>query len=179
MNYLEKANLWKNFKNLDKELADELNGLSENDLKEAFTNDLEFGTGGLRGILGVGTNRMNFYIVNKATLGFGRYLSQYKDAYNRGVAIAHDNRHKSKEFALESAKVLSTLGYKVYLFEGLRPTPELSFDVRHFGCIGGVMITASHNPKEYNGYKIYDETGCQLIPYEADQVIEQINKIDD
>ncbi len=180
MTYLEKANLWKNNPNLDANLRKELEAMTDNDLKEAFTNDLEFGTGGLRGILGVGTNRMNIYIVNKATLGFGRYLAGLgDDALARGVAISHDNRHQSVEFARSSAEVLASLGFKVYLFEALRPTPELSFAVRHFNCIGGIMITASHNPKEYNGYKIYDETGCQLVPKDADMVIDQINKIDD
>ena len=179
MNYLEKVNLWRNYKDLDAELALELENLSEKELEDAFTNDLAFGTGGLRGVLGVGTNRMNIYIVRKATLGFGRYLATKENALSKGVSIAHDNRKLSKEFALESAKVLASLGFKVYLFEDLRPTPELSYSVRHFGCIGGIMITASHNPKEYNGYKIYDETGCQLIPEDADKVIAEINKIED
>ncbi|MDE6946333.1 MAG: phospho-sugar mutase [Anaeroplasmataceae bacterium] len=179
MNYLEKANLWKENPNLDPALRNELEAMDDKALQEAFTTDLEFGTGGLRGILGAGTNRMNIYIVSKATLGFGRYLSQFKNAFKRGVAIAHDNRHQSKEFARISAEVLTTLGFHVYLFEELRPTPELSFAVRHFGCVGGIMITASHNPKEYNGYKIYDESGCQLVPKDADQVIAEINKIED
>ena len=179
MNYLEKANLWKENPNLDLALRKELEAMDDKALQEAFTTDLEFGTGGLRGILGAGTNRMNIYIVSKATLGFGRYLSQFKDAHKRGVAIAHDNRHQSKEFARISAEVLTTLGFHVYLFEELRPTPELSFAVRHFGCGGGIMITASHNPKEYNGYKIYDESGCQLVPKDADQVIAEIHKITD
>jgi len=179
MNYLEKANVWKNFEGLDPVLRKELEGMNDEELKDAFTTDLEFGTGGLRGVLGVGTNRMNYYIVRKATLGFGRYLMKFKDAFKRGVVISHDNRYYSKEFALDSAKVLATLGFKVYLFESLRPTPELSFAVRYFKAIGGIMITASHNPKEYNGYKIYDEDGCQLIPELADQVIDYINKVDD
>lgn len=179
MNYLEKANLWKNNPNLDSALKKELNAMDDKALQEAFTTDLEFGTGGLRGILGAGTNRMNIYIVSKATLGFGRYLSKFKEAFKRGVAIAHDNRHQSKEFARISAEVLTTLGFHVYLFEEMRPTPELSYAVRHFGCVGGIMITASHNPKEYNGYKIYDGSGCQLVPKEADQVIAEINKIED
>ena len=178
MNYLEKAQLWKNYVNLDPALKAELDAMDDLALKEAFTTDLEFGTGGLRGILGVGTSRMNIYIVAKATLGFGRYLSTFDNAYDRGVAIAHDNRHQSVEFSRMAAEVLSTLGFKVYLFESLRPTPELSFAVRHFGCVGGIMVTASHNPKEYNGYKIYDESGCQLVPKDADKVIEEINKID-
>lgn len=179
MTYLEKAKKWQNYDNLESSLKDELSKMSDSELQEAFTNDLEFGTGGLRGVLGVGTNRMNIYIVRKATLGFGRYLSRFDKAYDRGVVIAHDNRHMSKEFALDSAKVLSSMGYNVYLFTDLRPTPELSFAVRYLNCIGGIMITASHNPKEYNGYKIYDSDGCQLVPEYADQVIEEINKIDD
>ena len=180
MNYLEKVNLWKNYANLEPKLKAELDSLDENGLKEHFAVDLEFGTGGLRGVLGVGTNRMNTYIVNKATLGFGRYLSSLSNAaLAKGVAIAHDNRHQSKEFARSSAEVLASLGFRVYLFEELRPTPELSFAVRHFNCIGGIMITASHNPKEYNGYKIYDHTGCQLVPEMADKVIKEINAIDD
>lgn len=180
MNYLEKVQLWKNNPNLDANLRKELETMNDKELEDAFAVDLEFGTGGLRGVLGAGTNRMNIYIVAKATLGFGRYLAkQSADSLTRGVAISHDNRHQSKEFARISAEVLSSLGFKVYLFEDLRPTPELSFAVRHFHCIGGIMITASHNPKEYNGYKIYDETGCQLVPNDADKVIAEINKIDD
>ena len=179
MGYLEKAKVWKDFKDLEPNLKKELESMDDNQLKEAFTDDLEFGTGGLRGILGAGTNRMNIYIVMKATLGFGRYLlKQSPVAGQRGVAISHDNRHQSVEFARKSAEVLSTLGFRVFLFEALRPTPELSYAVRNFKCIGGIMITASHNPKEYNGYKIYDETGCQLIPAEADKVIAEIEKID-
>jgi len=179
MGYLEKAKVWKDFKGLEPNLKKELESMDDNQLKEAFTDDLEFGTGGLRGILGAGTNRMNIYIVMKATLGFGRYLlKQSPVAGQRGVAISHDNRHQSVEFARKSAEVLSTLGFRVFLFEALRPTPELSYAVRNFKCIGGIMITASHNPKEYNGYKIYDETGCQLIPAEADKVIAEIEKID-
>ncbi|MBQ9449569.1 MAG: phospho-sugar mutase [Acholeplasmatales bacterium] len=179
MDYLEKVKMWKNFKNLDAKLKAELDKMNDSELKEAFTNDLEFGTGGLRGILGAGTNRMNIYVVMKATLGFGRYLlKQSPVAQSRGVAISHDNRHQSVEFARKSAEVLATLGFRVFLFESLRPTPELSYAVRNFKCIGGIMITASHNPKEYNGYKIYDETGCQLVPRDASKVIEEINQID-
>ena len=180
MNYLENVKKWKEFKDLDPALRKELDSLNEKELEDAFAIDLAFGTGGLRGVLGVGTNRMNIYIVAKATLGFGRYLLSQSDvAKQKGVAISHDNRHQSVEFARMAAEVLSTLGFRVFLFEALRPTPELSFAVRHFKCIGGIMITASHNPKEYNGYKIYDETGCQLVPADADKVIAEINKIDD
>ena len=175
----EKYLLWKNQENLEKELKEELLSLDEKGIQEQFQEDLEFGTGGMRGILGVGTNRMNYYTVRKATLGFGKYLMRFKDAMKKGVVIAHDNRYYSKEFTLDSANVLSEMGFKVYVFEDLRPTPELSFAVRHLEAIGGIMITASHNPKEYNGYKIYDADGCQLIPKLADKVIDQINKIKD
>ncbi len=177
--YLNKKALWDNFKDLDVTLKEELNCMSDNEIKEAFTNDLAFGTGGLRGILGAGTNRMNYYVVRKATLGFGNYLiNNFDNSKERGVVIAHDNRRYSKEFTQDSAKVLTKLGFKVYLFNDLRPTPELSFAVRKLNCIAGIMITASHNPKEYNGYKIYDEDGCQLVPKYADLVIEEINKIE-
>ena len=179
MNYLEKAKVWKEYENLDTTLKQELEAMSDNDLKEAFSCDLEFGTGGLRGILGAGTNRMNIYVVRKATLGFGRYLAKFDDALDRGVCISHDNRHYSREFALDAAHVLTKMGYKVYLFESLRPTPELSFAVRETHAIGGIMITASHNPKEYNGYKIYNEDGCQLLPEDANEVIDEINSIND
>lgn len=180
MGYLEKVELWKNYKGLDKALKAELDSMDEKELKDAFTDDLAFGTGGMRGVLGAGTNRMNIYIVAKATLGFGRYLKEKSDtALQKGVAISHDNRHQSKEFARISAEVLSSLGFRVFLFEALRPTPELSYAVRYFNCIGGIMITASHNPKEYNGYKIYDETGCQLVPADADKVIKKIDEIKD
>ena len=180
MGYLEKVELWKNYKDLDKALKAELDSMDEKELKDAFTDDLAFGTGGMRGVLGAGTNRMNIYIVAKATLGFGRYLKEKSNtALQKGVAISHDNRHQSKEFARISAEVLSSLGFRVFLFEALRPTPELSYAVRYFNCIGGIMITASHNPKEYNGYKIYDETGCQLVPADADKVIKKIDEIKD
>ena len=177
MNYLEKVKVWRDNPKLDAKLRAELESMDDAALKDAFTNDLEFGTAGMRGILGVGTSKMNVHVVAKATLGFGRYLLTLDNACARGVAIAHDNRHLSKEFARISAEVLATLGIKSYLFEELRPTPELSFAVRHFGCVGGIMITASHNPKEYNGYKIYDETGCQSVPHEAAKVVAEINKI--
>lgn len=179
MSYIENYEKWRNYQELDKKLKEELANLTEDELKEAFYTDLEFGTGGLRGILGVGTNRMNIYTVNRATLGFGRYLSRFEDAYKRGVVISHDNRHLSREFALNASRVLTKLGFKVYLFEDLRPTPELSFTVRYKHAIGGIMITASHNPKEYNGYKIYNDKGCQLLPEDADLVIKEIEKIDD
>ena len=179
MNYLEKAQLWKNYADLDPELREELEGMDDKALREAFTHDITFGTGGLRGTLGAGTAYVNYYMLRKATYGFGKYLERFTDAHARGVVIAHDNRRYSKEFALDTAKVFASMGFKVYVFESLRPTPELSYGVRYLSAIGGVMITASHNPKEYNGYKIYDEYGCQLVPHLADMVIEEINKVTD
>ena len=179
MDYLQKAQKWKDFAGLDPILREQLESMNDKELKEAFTHDLTFGTGGLRGTLGAGTAHINYYVVRKATYGFGKYLETFENAHSSGVVIAHDNRAYSKEFALDTAKVFATMGFKVYLFEDLRPTPELSFAVRYLSAIGGVMITASHNPKEYNGYKIYDEYGCQLVPHLADKVIEEINKIED
>lgn len=177
MNYLEKYNLWLNYENLDPSLKEEMLNMTEKEKEEAFTNDLEFGTGGMRGILGAGTNRLNKYIIKKATYGFGEYLLGQNP--KASCVIAHDNRHMSKEFALETAKVLASMGIVAYLSNDLRPTPFLSFATRKLGATGGIMITASHNPKEYNGYKIYDADGCQLTPKYADMVIDNINKIND
>ena len=179
MGYIENLKQWKEYKNLDINLKKELDNLTEAELEDAFYMDLEFGTGGLRGVLGVGTNRINIYTVRRATKAFGLYLQTKPNANERGVCISHDNRHMSREFAITAAKVLTKLGIKVYLFEDLRPTPELSYSVRSKNAIAGIMITASHNPKEYNGYKIYDEYGCQLLPDEANKVIDEITKITD
>ena len=179
MNYLEKAQKWKDFLGLEPDLRAELEAMNDQELQEAFTHDITFGTGGLRGVLGAGTAYINYYTVRKATYGFGKYLESFAYAHERGVVIAHDNRKYSTEFALDTAKVFTSMGFKVYLFESLRPTPELSYAVRYLSAIGGVMITASHNPKEYNGYKIYDEYGCQLVPALADKVIEEINNVKD
>jgi len=175
----KKINHWKNFKALDPTLKVLLEKASESELQDAFYTDLEFGTAGMRGLLGVGTNRLNIYTIRKANLAFARYLHQYPHAKERGVAIAYDNRHMSKEFAMESAAVLAKNGIKAYVFSGLRPTPELSYAVRLLNCEGGIVITASHNPKEYNGYKVYDENGCQLVPELIDQVINESKAIED
>ena len=177
MSYQKNYEKWRNYPYLDAKLKDILVNMTPKEIEESFYRDLEFGTGGMRGILGPGTNRMNIYIVQKATLGFARYLGEKH--FGGKVAISYDNRNFSKEFAFEAAKVLTSQGFKVYLFKNMRPTPQLSFAVRHFGCCGGIMITASHNPKEYNGYKIYDNSGCQLLPEEADIVISKIKEIDD
>ena len=177
---LKAYELWKNESSLNEELRQELETLTEEQKYDAFYKNLEFGTGGLRGVLGVGTNRMNIYIVGKATKGFIDYtLAEYKDAKEKGIVISYDCRHKSQEFAKIASSIIAATGTKVYMFSNLRPTPELSFAVRHLGCVGGIMITASHNPPEYNGYKVYDHTGCQLVPHQADKVIKVINKIDD
>lgn len=149
-------------------------------MNDAFYTTIEFGTAGMRGLLGPGTNRINLHTIRKANVGFAQYICEHgEEAKQRGIAIGYDNRHMSKEFAMDSAKVLATYGIKSYVFESLRPTPELSFAVRHFNCFGGIMVTASHNPKEYNGYKLYDEKGCQLVPALAAQVIEKVNAVED
>lgn len=180
MNYKEKADYWLSVYGLDKRFKNEIKNMSEDELKEAFTNDLEFGTGGIRGKLGPGTNRMNIYVVRRATLGFGRYLlKNVKKAAKRGVVISFDNRHMSKEFSLEAAHVLTSLGFEiVFCYNSLRPTPQLSWTVRHLHAAGGIMITASHNPKDYNGYKAYNEDGCQLNLDEASEVIKEINAVE-
>lgn len=172
--------LWVNNANLETYLRTELEMMNEAEKFDAFYQNLEFGTGGMRGLVGAGTNRMNIYTIRKANFGFARYLlNRFHDVIHRGIVIAYDNRHFSREFALESAKVMASNGIKAYLFEGIRPTPELSFAVRYLNAIGGIVITASHNPPTYNGYKIYDENGCQLVPNLANQVIEYVNGIED
>lgn len=170
---------WQNHPNLDPQLKEELKTLSSEQLKDAFFQAVPFGTAGMRGLLGVGTNRLNVHTIRKANVAFAKYLLQYPKTIEKGVAIAYDNRYMSKTFALESAKVLASFNIPSYVFKELRPTPELSFAVRKLGCVGGIVITASHNPKEYNGYKIYDENGCQLVPHLMDQVIAEINSIED
>ena len=155
-----------------------LKGMNDNEIDDAFFKNIEFGTGGMRGVLGPGTNRMNLHVVKRATIGFGLYLlEKYPNAKAMGVAISHDNRHMSREFTLLCVDILNKMGINTYIFDSLRPTPELSFAVRYKKCCGGIMITASHNPKEYNGYKVYDETGCQLVPDLANRLIELINSL--
>lgn len=171
---------WLGNKNLDLDLKAQLEAMNDKEKEDAFYTDLEFGTAGMRGIVGPGTNRMNIYTIRKANVGFAKYLIKNVEHANvRGVVIAYDNRHFSPEFAMESAKVLATHGIKVYLFDAVRPTPELSFAVRYLNAAGGIVITASHNPPEYNGYKIYDESGCQTLPAEGDKVIAGVNAVDD
>ncbi len=182
MNYVEKYQYWCNHSGADAATKAELQSIAGNDneIKERFLNNLEFGTGGLRGIIGAGTNRMNKYMIRKTTQGYAAYIkSMGKEACDRGVVIAHDNRRFSIEFSEETAGVLAANGIKAYLFDSLRPTPELSFAVRALHAFGGVVVTASHNPPEYNGYKLYDERGCQLVPDVNDLVVAEIEKITD
>lgn len=171
---------WLKHPNLDPSYKPVLEGMNEKEKADAFYTTIEFGTAGMRGLLGPGTNRINLHTIRKANMGFAKYICDHgKEAMERGIAIGYDNRHMSYEFAMDSARVLASQNIRTYVFESLRPTPELSFAVRHFHCFGGIMVTASHNPKEYNGYKLYDETGCQLIPSLAGQVIANVNAIED
>ncbi len=186
MNYIESFILWKTNKFFDQTTRDELNSLDpEKDSKEIedrFYRDLEFGTGGLRGVMGAGTNRMNQYTVGKATKGLGNFLL---DKYGldackeRGVVIGYDTRNNSESFAKIAADVLSGMGISVYLHSSPRPTPQLSFSVKYFNTVAGIVITASHNPKEYNGYKVYDEYGCQIVPWQAKSVIAYVDAVTD
>lgn len=182
MAYLSKYRSWCDSTTIDSETKAELLSISDNDkeIKERFFCDLAFGTGGLRGVIGAGTNRINKYIIRKTTKGYAEFIKKCgPEAMARGVVIAHDNRRQSVEFSEETAGVLAANGIKAYLFDSLRPTPELSFAVRELNAFGGVVITASHNPPEYNGYKLYDERGCQLVSEINDIVIAEIEKIND
>ena len=164
---------WKKKEDLEAHLSEQLAELADNpkELEDAFYAPLEFGTAGMRGILGPGINRMNIYTVRQATEGLARFMNtQDPETRNRGVAISYDCRHYSPEFAMEAAKTLAKHGITSYVFESLRPTPELSFAVRYLKTFTGIMITASHNPANYNGYKVYGEDGGQMPPQDADAV---------
>ena len=179
-NIIEKANHWlsNDFDNDTRNKVKELLKKNNNDLIEAFYKDLEFGTGGLRGIMGVGTNRMNKYTVGLATQGFCNYIKKsFPNEKQHKIAIAYDSRNNSRLFAQTSADIFSANGFTVYLFDDLRPTPELSFAIRHFSCHGGIVITASHNPKEYNGFKAYWNDGAQLIAPHDKNVISEVQKL--
>lgn len=181
MGYKETFEIWKNDPFFDEKDREELAKLTdEKEIEDRFYRDLEFGTGGLRGILGAGSNRMNKYNIRRATTGFADFLLQKwgDEAKKRGIAVAFDCRNGSKEFALETALTMNAKGIPAYLYDQLSATPLLSWTVRYLGCVGGVVVTASHNPKEYNGYKAYDETGAQLYPDDADAVIECVEKVD-
>ena len=176
----ERYEKWVNHPNLDARYKDVLENMNEEEKNDAFYTLIEFGTAGMRGLLGPGTNRINIHTIRKATQGYANYIiAAGKEDCEKGIAIGYDNRHMSRELAFDCADLLAKNNIRSYVFESLRPTPELSFAVRHLGCFGGIMITASHNPKEYNGYKLYDDKGCQLIPSLAAQVIDQVNAIED
>lgn len=175
MNYIKEYEKW--LENADAETVAELKKMNDSEKQDAFYRCLEFGTGGLRGVMGVGTNRMNVYTVRQATQGVANEVLE-NGGEDKGVVIAFDSRNNSKRFAYECAKVLCANGVKTYLFDDLRPTPELSFAVRYLGCARGIVITASHNPKEYNGYKVYGEDGGQIPPKIADKIIKYIEDTD-
>ena len=180
MDYREIYEQWLANPYFDEATKEELKGISEdeNEIKERFYMDLEIGTAGLRGIIGAGTNRMNIYVVRRATQGLANYIAKV-DKKAQGVAIAYDSRHMSPEFAEEAALCLAANGIKAYIFESLRPTPELSFAVRHLGCVAGINVTASHNPPEYNGYKVYWEDGAQITPPHDSGIMGEVKSISD
>ena len=179
MDYRKEFERWMSSDKVSEDVKNEIRNADEKDIEDRFYRELEFGTGGLRGVMGAGTNRMNIYTVRKATQGLALEILDNGEEYaKRGVAVAYDSRNNSDKFALECAKVLCANGIKTYLFDSLRPTPELSFAVRHLNCARGIVITASHNPKEYNGYKVYGEDGGQIPPETADVIIRYINNTD-
>ncbi|MDQ0256090.1 phosphoglucomutase [Evansella vedderi] len=182
MNWKLHYERWLSFGGLQKDLQEELKALKDNQklLEDSFYKTLEFGTGGMRGEIGPGTNRMNTYTVRRAAKGLGKLISgKGEAAKEKGVVISYDNRRFSRKFALESAKVLGADGIKVYVFEELRPTPQLSFSVRRLGTAAGIMITASHNPPEYNGFKVYGEDGAQLVGEDSDLLLKYVNEVED
>lgn len=178
MGYRETYEMWCTDPYFDDKTKEELRNLAgdEKEIEDRFYRQLEFGTGGLRGIIGAGTNRMNIYTVRQATQGLANYILA-QNGQDKGVAIAHDSRIMSPEFAREAALCLNANGIKTYLFESLRPTPELSFAVRELGCISGIVITASHNPREYNGYKVYWEDGAQITPPHDKNILAEVAKV--
>lgn len=179
MTYQENYQKWLDFAELPDYLRQDLENMDEKTKEDAFYTNLEFGTAGMRGLIGAGTNRINIYVVRQATEGLARLIeSKGGNEKERGVAIAYDSRHFSPEFAFESAAVLAKHGIKSYVFESLRPTPELSFAVRHLNCFAGIMITASHNPAPFNGYKVYGEDGGQMPPHDADALTTYIRAIE-
>lgn len=180
MTYTENYQKWLDFAGLPDYLREELLAMDEKTKEDAFYTNLEFGTAGMRGVIGAGTNRINVYVVRQATEGLAKLIeTKGEDVKKHGVAIAYDSRHFSPEFAFESAQVLAKHGIKAYVFESLRPTPELSFAVRHLGTFAGIMVTASHNPAPFNGYKVYGEDGGQMPPADADALTDFIRAIDD
>ncbi|ANE87965.1 phospho-sugar mutase [Bacillus cereus] len=182
MNWKQEFSRWLSYAQLDAELKEQLENMKQDEKKieDSFYKNLEFGTGGMRGELGAGTNRLNVYTVRKATKGLASFIENLgEEAKKRGVVVAYDSRHKSPEFAMEVAATLGACGITTYVFESLRPTPVLSFAVRHLHTVSGIVLTASHNPPEYNGYKVYGEDGGQLPPKEADELISYVNAVED
>ncbi|MDL2416958.1 phospho-sugar mutase [Bacillus tropicus] len=182
MNWKQEFSRWLSYADLDAELKEQLENMKQDEKKieDSFYKNLEFGTGGMRGELGAGTNRLNVYTVRKATQGLAKFIEKLgEEAKKRGVVVAYDSRHKSPEFAMEVAATLGAHGITTYVFESLRPTPVLSFAVRHLHTVSGIVLTASHNPPEYNGYKVYGEDGGQLPPKEADELISYVNAVED
>ncbi|PGW83749.1 phospho-sugar mutase [Bacillus thuringiensis] len=182
MNWKQEFDRWLSYAQLDAELKEQLENMKQDEKKieDSFYKNLEFGTGGMRGELGAGTNRLNVYTVRKATKGLASFMEKLgEEAKKRGVVVAYDSRHKSPEFAMEVAATLGARGITTYVFESLRPTPVLSFAVRHLHTVSGIVLTASHNPPEYNGYKVYGEDGGQLPPNEADELISYVNAVED
>lgn len=182
MNWKTEYERWVNFTDLDKGLSEQLESIASDqaELEDSFYTHLEFGTGGMRGIIGPGTNRMNAYTVRKAAEGLARYIDENGEvAKTRGVVIAYDSRHQSAEFAMEAAKTLGYHGIQTYVFESLRTTPELSFAVRYLHAFSGIVITASHNPAEYNGFKVYGEDGAQFASADADVIVAKVNEVED
>ena len=181
MEFRKKYQDWLDSEYIDKETKEELLKIKDDakEIEERFYTDLKFGTGGMRGIIGAGTNRINKYTVGKATQGLANFIKKKgKEACQKGVAIAYDSRNYSKEFATDTALVLNANGIKTYLFDQLQPTPMLSFAVRELNTTAGIVITASHNPPEYNGYKVYWDDGGQVVPEFAASIIEEIDHVD-
>ena len=183
MTYIKSYKEWLDNSYFDEETKKELLSIENNEkeIEDRFYKNLEFGTGGLRGVIGAGTNRINKYTVRRATYGLANYILNKcgEEGKQKGVVIAYDSRFKSEEFSTETAKTLAACGIKAYIFDSLRTTPQLSFAVRHLGCVAGVVITASHNPPEYNGYKVYWTDGGQVCPNIAEEIIQEVNKIED
>ena len=180
MNYLEEYKRWCESNEFDAETKKELEQIKDNEkeIEDRFYKELEFGTAGLRGVIGAGTNRMNKYTVGKATQGLANYILE-QGTQDKGVAISYDSRKMSDEFSLQTALILNANGIKTYLFESLRPVPELSFAVRQLNCTAGIMITASHNPPKYNGYKVYWDDGSQIIAPRDKDIIAEVRAISD
>ena len=178
MNYLEEYQKWCEANEFDEETKKELLSIKDDkmEIEDRFYQELEFGTAGLRGVIGAGTNRMNKYTVGKATQGLANYILE-QGTKEKGVAISYDSRRMSKEFSMQTALILCANGIKAYLFENLRPVPELSFAVRNLGCTAGVMITASHNPPKYNGYKVYWDDGSQIVSPRDKDIIAKVREV--